>query len=58
MIYVGESNLADSSLVFNFHVNITRLYHGTARFQEQDREFITGSNINNLSPVLCTRKFL
>jgi len=58
LIYVGESNLADSSLVFNFHVNITRLYHGTARFQRQDGEFIIDSNINNLAPAMCKWRLL
>ena len=58
MIYVGESNLADSSLVFNFHVNITRLYHGAARFQRQDGEFIIDSNINNLAPAMCKWRLL
>lgn len=39
----SRSNLAASSLMFNFHMNVAELYPGTAKIQEQDGEFPIGS---------------
>lgn len=52
-MYGSESNLATSSLMFNFHMNMAELCPGTAKIQEQDGEFQKGSTWRRRFLELC-----